>query len=814
MNKRLKVQENTKPYESLIKHHPDAVFEINLEGCILDVNKSFEKISGYKKEDLINKHFGFLLDKEEKGKVNQYFNQATRGRIKNYRTVVFHKSGKKMDIEVTNVPIIYNGEITGVFGVAKDISEKVRLQKELVEKKEELESFFHHTADMVVFCDLEWTIVRANKKFMKTYGYPEKEPLGKKLYNVLTEQSEKYIKLIEKIKKGETIKRKRIKTIKRNNECIDVELTFSPIKNDKGKVVAISGVLQNITDIIKKEKRIKESEEKYKLIAEHSDVLITMITKENIIEYASPSYKKVLGMEPKELVGKSIQEILCSEYKEEIKAILLDVLKGKGKEREKFKRLKKNNDVLWMETEFTPILNNKKEVESIIVVERDVTEQQKYEESLKKMAFYDYLTGACNRRLFMEKLDERILESEKNKERFAVMYLDFDRFKWTNDTFGHEVGDKLLVHFVERLKSCVRKEDVIARLGGDEFAILLSVIEKEEDAEEIAIRVVKELQKSWKINEHEFVITSSVGIAVYPNDGEDTFDLMRHADEALYKAKSSGRNDYRFYHHKKSIEHPNIVFEREVKRAIRNNEFFLEYQPKINLKTKEIVSAEILIRWNHPEKGVVLPNEFVKKAEELELIIPITNWVLKEVEKHRREWKQKRIREIPVSINVSTKHIEKRSLLNDIRNILSNGIMKPKDLIFEITEGVLVHNFKIANETIKKLKKMGIKVAIDDFGTGYSSLSYLIKLDIDKLKLDRSFVQEITAEKNKLLVQSIINLAHTLNLQVIAEGVETKEQEEILSHSNCDIGQGYFFSKPLSFEKFIELVKKQKNDWS
>jgi diguanylate cyclase (GGDEF)-like protein len=432
-------------------------------------------------------------------------------------------------------------------------------------------------------------------------------------------------------------------------------------------------------------------------------------------------------------------------------------------------------------------------------------ERKRTEDRIRHMAYYDDLTGLPNRRSFREELTKALHLSKKNKQVAAVMFIDIDRFKLINDSLGHDYGDILLLQVAERLTRKVTDKDFIARMEGDEFALFFTELEKAEEAEEIAQAILKELDGTFFLQDYQLHITLSIGISFYLQEDETAEILMKYSNTALSRAKDQGRNNYQIYTHAMNIRSiERLTLENDLQRAIEQNEFILYYQPQINTSTGEIVGAEALIRWNHPIKGLVSPAKFIPLAEENGMIVPIGDWVMRTACKQNKAWQDAAIMHIPISVNLSTRQFLQQNLVGKVADILTETGLDPKYLELEITESMTM-DVEHAIGYLQELKQLGIGISIDDFGTGYSSLSYLKKFPINKLKIDRSFVRDIMEDPNDAaIVSTIIAMAHGLDMSVIAEGVETREQLEYLSLKSCNEVQGFYFSPPVSAESFIE----------
>jgi diguanylate cyclase (GGDEF)-like protein/PAS domain S-box-containing protein len=462
-----------------------------------------------------------------------------------------------------------------------------------------------------------------------------------------------------------------------------------------------------------------------------------------------------------------------------------------------------------IERKVTPIQDQDGRVTGVVVAFHDVTADQAKSLQMSHLAQHDALTDLPNRILFNDRLTQAIALAERQGRQLAVMFIDLDHFKKINDSLGHDVGDKLLQSVAGRLMACVRRSDTVSRLGGDEFVILLSQVEHAEDAAFSARKILRALAAPHTIDNKSLDINVSIGVSTYPNDGQDAEGLMNRADNAMYEAKERGRNNYQFFRHEmhaRLAERQSL--EADLRCALGRNEFLLHYQPKLSLQTGEITGVEALIRWLHPQRGIIYPAEFVPIAEECGLIVPIGQWVLLETCKQAQAWRDSGLGVVPVSVNVSAAEFGAKDFLSGVRAVLIATGVQPEHLELELTESVLMRDAEGAVVTLVRLKAMGVQLAIDDFGTGYSSFTYLRRFPSDALKLHQSFVQEITADPaDAAIVSAMINLGRSLKQRVIAEGVETRAQLKFLQHHGCGEGQGFYFSPPVVAERVGRLFK-------
>jgi diguanylate cyclase (GGDEF)-like protein/PAS domain S-box-containing protein len=442
-------------------------------------------------------------------------------------------------------------------------------------------------------------------------------------------------------------------------------------------------------------------------------------------------------------------------------------------------------------------------------VSRDVTPRKQAEERIQYLATHDSLTGLPNRVMFAELLNHVLALSRRNQRKFAVLFIDLDRFKFINDSLGHEAGDALLREVAKRLKESLRASDIVARLGGDEFVMLLQDLHSSEQAGVIARKLLSAVIKPIELNGQECRVTASIGISVFPDDALDESSLMMHADIAMYHAKEEGKNNFQFYDGRlETLSLERLTLETRLRRAIERNELSLHYQAKLDLASNAIAGVEALLRWNSAELGSVSPAKFIPVAEETGLILAIGKWVLRTACAQSMSWQGAGLPPVRVSVNLSPRQLNDPELVAAVRDVLADTGLKPDLLELEVTESSVMHNVERALEVLCALKDMGVQLAIDDFGTGYSSLAQLKRFPIDTLKVDRSFIRELPADvEDKAIAEAIIAMGRTLNLTVVAEGVETREQQDFLREHACDQMQGFFFSKPVAAADFAELLR-------
>ncbi len=443
----------------------------------------------------------------------------------------------------------------------------------------------------------------------------------------------------------------------------------------------------------------------------------------------------------------------------------------------------------------------------------DITEKKKTAERLNYLAYYDKLTGLPNRSLFVDRLEQAMRVADRYEHMVAVLFIDLDKFKNINDSLGHDAGDSLLRDAAERLGSCMRSTDTVARWGGDEFCLLLKNIKHIENVNVVAEKIIERFAEPFNIKDKKMFITASIGIILYPLDDIDVDSLLKNADTAMYHAKEKGRNNYQFYNHEMSVKlEQRLELEHELRHALERDEFMLQYQPQVDIKQGRIVGIEALIRWQHPERGMIPPDQFIGIAEETGLIVPLGEWVLQQACKQMQGLRRSGLPSIQVSVNLSVRQLHETSLLATISQTLQNAGLEPSELDLEITESMLMSDMDRVTQTLRELSELGVSISVDDFGTGHSSLAYLKQFPISTLKIDRSFIRDIPFDKDDVSITiAIINMARGLGIKTVAEGVEIREQLDFLKTHECNLMQGYYFSKPVSIDEIVTLLRREQD---
>jgi diguanylate cyclase (GGDEF)-like protein/PAS domain S-box-containing protein len=529
------------------------------------------------------------------------------------------------------------------------------------------------------------------------------------------------------------------------------------------------------------------------------------------VEYVNPAFEWMTGYRAEEILGKNPDAQQSDGKSPWLNLTLLQTLTSQRSWDGELNYKKKSGEYYWVRLHIVPVMEDHGVVEHYLAIQEDITKQKDQERRLVHQAFYDTLTGLPNRALVLDRLDQLLNEAQRSKHQIAVMFLDLDDFKKVNDSLGHEEGDNLLMQAAKRLRESVREGDTVGRFGGDEFVVLLSNLDRASDTQPVALNLLKRFQEVFQSNGRDIILTASLGIAIYPNDGSTPSELLRNADSAMYYSKGIGRNTYSYFTHAMNKEvSRRLILEEQMHGAVGRGEFSISYQPKVEVASGSIIGVEALIRWNNPVLGRVAPEEFIPIAEQTGLIVPIGHYVLSEAMSMAVHWLAISNQEFNIAINLSPRQFRDPQLVSSILSVLDKAMLPGDALELEITEGVLMNAYTHVNEALTKLTNLGITIAMDDFGTGYSSLSYLRRYPFNVLKIDRSFVDDIVADRgDRELIVAAIAMAHGMGLKVVAEGVETDQQLEMLSEYHCDIVQGFLFRKPVTANEITSILKQQ-----
>ena len=665
-------------------------------------------------------------------------------------------------------------------------------------------------SSIIAITDQTGTINYVNDLFCELSQYSREELIGQN-HRILNSgfHPKQFFKDMWKCIGSGNIWSGEIKNKRKDGSLYWVHATIVPFLNEKGKPYQYISIRKDITKEKELEEQVIKSNEKYRLIAENTVNLISLIRENGEIEYASPSFQNVLHYNLKELEQGNLFDLI---HQDDLPFLQkdLDFFLEKGQQSLdcEFRLRTLEGNYIFVET----IISKTKQTDGsfkdlILVVMKDITGKKEVEKKIFHLAYHDALTNFPNRRSFMNQLRNELINQHQSNDKMSILSIDLDNFKSVNDQLGHDVGDLVLKKAAENIQNAIRPNDIAGRMGGDEFIVLLKKVKDIQETKAIVKRILSNFNQAITIGGQDYFVTCSIGVANYPEHGDSPEELIKNADNALAYVKNSTKNDFLIFN--KSIENQSIerrLLESAMRNAIKENQFYLEYQPKVNLQTNQIIGMEALVRWHHPDLGTISPGKFIPLAEQTGLIVPLGEWILKESCRQTKKWHDMGYKNITVSVNVSVRQLEDPLFIDKVKSILMETKLNPEWLEVEVTESILADVENVV-KILHEIRQLGIQISLDDFGTGYSSLSYIKNLPIDILKIDQSFVKDIHQnEESSAIVQAILKIADSIGIQVIAEGIELQEHVLKLVENGCRIGQGYFFSRPLKVDAFEQFM--------
>ncbi len=670
----------------------------------------------------------------------------------------------------------------------------------------------NHISEGITITDKFSNILYVNPAFTEITGYTAEEVMGANpsILKSGVQDQNFYIDMWKVIREkgcwqGEVINRHK------HGELYPESLTIHTINNEAGEIIYYVGIFSDLTERNNNEgnKRL------YSRIFDSSSEGIIITDKKGIILTVNQAFTKTTGYLADEAIGQTLQLLHSGLQDEQFYLNMWSDINKHGNWKGEIWNRRKNGEIYpeWLNVD--AVNDNMQKVTHYVGIFSDITERKKTEDQLKYLAHYDILTGLPNRMLFYDRLEQAIARAKRMKQLLAVFFLDLNRFKIINDTLGHSVGDQLLILVANKLRYRLRECDTVARLGGDEFMILLTDISDSRGVTTVAQKIIDCFDEAFVYESHELFVSGSIGISLYPDDGDNIDALIKNADAAMYKAKET-KNDYQFYI--TEIDENNSMrmnMESFLRKAIKKSEMLVYYQPQVEIFSRKIVGLEALLRWQHPKKGLLLPVDFIPLAEETGQIMPIGEWVLRTVCQQMVQWKELGYPLIKMSVNLSPYQLLDNGFISILANAIHSSGIDPCYLSLEITENLSMNNIEYVLRKVKEIKELGVSISIDDFGTGYSSLSYLKKYHPDTLKIDQSFIRNMQFDKhNAAIVKAIVDLASGLDLNVIAEGVESEEELEMLKELRCNIIQGYLIAKPLPCIEIEKLLSRSSLNWN
>jgi len=812
ITERKKAEESLLRLASIVEFSEDAIIGKTTEGVITSWNRAAEKMYGYTKTEVLGRNLSFLVTPERREEIRALIERVRAGHsVECFETQRLTKEGSVLDVSLSVSPIRdASGQVTGSSAIARDLTPRKRDAEQLRLQAASLEA----AANAIVITDYEGKIVWVNRAFTAMTGYSKEEVLGKDPRLLKSEEQPEsyYAELWSTISSGK-IWHSELVNRRKDGTTYTEEMTITPIAQNVGQAnwSHFIAIKQDITE------RKRAEEELYRAHQMLQTVLNTIpqrvFWKDLNCTYVgcNRAFATDAGLNnPAEIIGKSDFELAWSgtadRYRADDKRIMEQ---GSTKLNFDEPQSRADGSLLWLRTSKLPLWDREGKVIGVIGTYEDITERKVAEDRVKFLAFYDALTELPNRALLQDRLSKALANARRQKDRVALLFLDLDRFKDTNDSLGHSLGDLLLQNVAERLKRCAREQDTVARLGGDEFLIVLTNVKEIADASVAAERFMQAMTAECVVQGHSLSINCSVGISMFPEHGTDGEILIKNADAAMYSAKESGRNNFRFFTEDMNAQGvERLTLGNGLRLALDKKELFLVYQPQVDIVSGKIIGLEALLRWQHPTLGLVPPDKFIRIAENCGLIVPIGEWVVRTACRQARKWQDEGLPAVSIAINVSAVQFRQEDFCELIRRVLHETGLAPQYLELELTEGLLLANADVTFSVLQELKAMGLTLAIDDFGTGYSNFNYLRQFRVSKLKIDRSFIRDVAVNPDDAAITTaIISMAKSLNLKVIAEGVEDEAQMSFLRAHQCDEIQGYYFSKPLAVDKVADKLR-------
>ncbi len=788
------LRQSEEKWRAMIENSADSIMIVNKEGTILYINHT---LPDHTNAMLIGLTLYSFLPEKLHARLKKCFDLViATGQSSIFEVDYPDPEGNYRHYE-SSVSILRDKGVADTFVVsARDVTERKLIEDKIRESEKELRGILGSMRDTYFRTNREGLLTRVSASVQQLIGYKPEQVLGVNAadFYVNSEDNDAFENIL-KAQNG-TVLNYELPLKHKNGHHVWV-LTNAQYYFDKNNNIAgVEGTTRDVTE----RKQTELQMGKLSRALEQTADVVLITDRQGIIEYVNRSFVCTTGFTKQESIGRKTSILKSGEQSNEFYAGLWRTIINGEVFNDVFINKKKDGTIYHEQKTITPLKDSHGEITHFVATGKDITERMQTQQRLQFLAHHDALTELPNRALYLDRLEQAVTRAPWHGRLVAALFIDLDRFKTINDTLGHEVGDRLLQELGRRLLLSIREGDTVARLGGDEFAILLDDIASEKDVSGVAQKILDTLSPPFVIDGRDLYVTASIGISLYPNDGNQPGILLRNADIAMYRAKDLGKNNCQFYSADLSARaFERLTLENSLRHALEREEFVLYYQPQLNTELGKITGVEALIRWDHPEFGMIKPHDFVFLLEETGLIVPVGEWVLLTACKQLKQWHLAGFADLHVSVNFSSRQCDEESIVEVVGRALLAGGIAPEFLELEITESLLMRNARSVVDALEQLSRMGVRLAIDDFGTGYSSLSYLKRFPIDTLKIDRSFVRDIATDPDDVaIVKAIIAMGKTLKLRVVAEGVETTEQWNFLKQKNCDVVQGYLLNEPMS----------------
>lgn len=799
-------EESEALYRRLIEAGTHIVWYLDADGRYAFINPAATWLLGYQPAEMIGRRPEDFQAAEQARRDREVIAHLADGNGLCYESEFLHKNGGPVVLGISAAPLHdQRGQLIGISGTASDFSGFRRMEQALRGGERQLRlvlellpvSFWTTDQDLRM-TSLTGTVVDLH----------EDQAVGRTLEELFG-WSDVLVRMSNQALAGDSVSREG----KRNGRL--VQTYIEPLRDQLGEIIGTLGITRDVTELRRSQQTLLDERERAQATLDSIGDGVVTTDLDGRITYLNPVAENLCDWPVETALSQRLDKVLSLLDPETGKPLSSPLFGALDRQQQPAASLaarlrRRDGNTIPIEFRAAPIHDRAGRLAGTVLAFHDVSATRAMEAKLAYQASHDALTGLPNRMLLLDRLNQSLVLAARHSGRIALMFVDVDRFKQINDTLGHGIGDKLLQEIGHRLQGCVRRTDTVSRQGGDEFILLLSEAGSPAELSDIAEKIVTRLAEPYELDGHELYLSVSIGISVWPDDGTDAETLIKHADIAMYHAKQNGRNTFQFYiddMNRKAAER--LYLEHSLRRALEREELVLRYQPQVNLHTGRVVGAEALLRWRHPKRGLISPEQFIPIAEETGLIIAIGRWVLEEACRQAAVWRQQGLTSLRMAVNLSLVELRQKDLVKNVEQALASSGLPPEWLELEITESVVMNDVPSATQRLRELKELGLRMSIDDFGTGYSSLSYLKRLPVDSLKIDRIFVRDLsTSTDDAAIADAIIRMGHSLKLTTIAEGVETRMALNFLRDRCCDDVQGYLFSRPLDPKRFAELPQR------
>jgi diguanylate cyclase (GGDEF)-like protein/PAS domain S-box-containing protein len=799
------LREGERYYRHVIDSAVDGYFAMDIQRRFIEVNGTLCKLFGYAREDWLGKTPIEFIAEESRAELIAQMQRIDNTDHRRYQLLARRKDGSTFPILLNNTTHRNEkGEVVGSFGFITDLTPVFEAQRAIAESERDLRGILDDLQDTYYRTDSKGIVTRASRSVKQLLGYDAEEFVGRRLADSYCSPQDRDEFLARMRANGGHIVGGESRLRHKDGHEVWVLTTAHFILDAAGAVIGVEGTTRDNT-------RQRKAEEELRLAAkvfESSGEAIMITDAAGCIISVNQAFSIVTGYPATEVAGRNANLLASGRHSREFFSGMWHSVLETGYWNGEIWNKRRNGEIFPEWLSLSSVRDAQGRVTHLVGIFSDISERKAAEARIAYLAHHDPLTGLPNRLLLKDRMEQAIVHCERSGNKVALLFVDLDRFKAVNDTFGHPVGDALLRDAAQRLLACVRDSDTISRHGGDEFLVVLTDLQNSEVPAQIAGKIMAALGQPFHIDTHEAAISASVGIAVYPEDGAGFGELLKKADTAMYHAKEAGRNAFRFYTGRMNADaQERLDLHSRLRRALERKEFVLHYQPLFDLRSGRIVGGEALVRWQCPEQGLVAPGLFIPATEHSGLIVPLGEWVLNEACAELAHWHAQGCSQLSMAVNISAIQFRRGDVEDTVRRALDASGAQPRSLELELTESILIDGAEQVLATIRRLQALGVRLAIDDFGTGYSSLAYLKRFAVDKLKIDQSFVRDIvTDQDDAAIVRAVIQMARSLNLHVLAEGVETEAVADELRAMDCDLVQGYHFGRPMPAVEFRRLI--------